>query len=293
MSVQAIAWVLEASESSGAHRCVLIAIANHIDASSAEGWAFVDQLLAEANCSEKTYRRAVDGLVAAGELEVAVQAGGSARMRDAYRPNLFHLPQFAKTLANKRPSQADHPWPSQADQASPGHPDHPRPARPDHPSPPHDDHPRPSHDDQALVEEPSLEPSVEPSPAPSTPTDAGQGREGVDQQALFGRTVADAIDVLARRSLEEQPAGLVRTPSAWLRAKAARLLDEHRERAERVLALRPDATATQLADHLAGVRRLDLPAAPPPPDPDDDAEPMSLGDALASARAAVRNRGAA
>lgn len=91
MSVQAIAWVLERSEARGAHRCVLVSIANHVTPEGS-GWVHVRRVCAEARCSPGTYARAVQEAVERGELVREVHAGGSVRMHDAHRPNLFTFP---------------------------------------------------------------------------------------------------------------------------------------------------------------------------------------------------------
>jgi hypothetical protein len=51
--------------------------------------------MSEANCSHDSYRRAVQQAVEAGELVREVHAGGSLRMHDAHRPNLFTCPGVA------------------------------------------------------------------------------------------------------------------------------------------------------------------------------------------------------
>lgn len=91
MSVQAISWVLEHSESTGTARCVLMSIANHLDPDG-EGWVHVERVCREARCSEDSYRRAVKWAIDHGELEREVRAGGSARTPDVRRPNLFRFP---------------------------------------------------------------------------------------------------------------------------------------------------------------------------------------------------------
>ena len=98
MSVQAIAWVLEQSEARGAHRCVLISIANHVTPEGS-GWVHVRRVCAEARCSPGTYARAVEEAIGRGELIREVHAGGSARMHDAHRPNLFTFPALAGDAA--------------------------------------------------------------------------------------------------------------------------------------------------------------------------------------------------
>jgi hypothetical protein len=94
VSVQAIAWVLDHSQSRGSARCVLISIANHVGPDGT-GWVHVRRVMSEANCSHDSYRRAVQQAVEAGELVREVHAGGSLRMHDAHRPNLFTFPGVA------------------------------------------------------------------------------------------------------------------------------------------------------------------------------------------------------
>lgn len=90
MSVQALAWVLKHSKSQGATRCVLFAIANHVGADG-EGWAYVKQVMEEANCSQDTYSRAVQWAVDNGELERVVNKGNAMKAAANRRPNHFRL----------------------------------------------------------------------------------------------------------------------------------------------------------------------------------------------------------
>jgi len=89
-----MAWVLEHSQARGSARCVLISIANHVGPDGT-GWVHVRRVCAEANCSHGTYARAVQEAEARGELRREVHGGGSARMHDAHRPNLWTFPALA------------------------------------------------------------------------------------------------------------------------------------------------------------------------------------------------------
>lgn len=92
MSVQAIAWVLEHSASTGNERCVLIAIANHIGPDG-EGWAYKDRVLAESGrMTEKVYRRHVNALIIRGELLRREHAGGQYDTHSRHRPNAWAIP---------------------------------------------------------------------------------------------------------------------------------------------------------------------------------------------------------
>jgi hypothetical protein len=94
VSVQAIAWVLTNSQAKGAARCVLLSIANHVDPDGS-GWVHVRRVLSEANCSLDSYRRAVQEAEDRNEIVRQTHAGGSIRMHDAHRPNLFVFPALA------------------------------------------------------------------------------------------------------------------------------------------------------------------------------------------------------
>jgi hypothetical protein len=74
MSIQAVAWVLEESESTNADRLVLIAIANHIGAT---GWAWpcIPTIAHEAGVGRATVYRSIDALEELGELAVRRRPG--------------------------------------------------------------------------------------------------------------------------------------------------------------------------------------------------------------------------
>ena len=99
MSVQAIAWVLDHSQSRGAARCVLISIANHVGPDGV-GWVHVRRVCAEANCSHDTYSRSVREAEDRGELRRRPYEGGGARMHDRHRPNLFTFPALVDDTAD-------------------------------------------------------------------------------------------------------------------------------------------------------------------------------------------------
>lgn len=76
MSIQAVAWVLEQSESCYSDRLVMIAIANHIGPT---GWAWpsIEAIAHEARVDRSTVFRAIDTLVDIGELSVKKRPGKS------------------------------------------------------------------------------------------------------------------------------------------------------------------------------------------------------------------------
>lgn len=79
MSIQAMVWVLDHSESTLADRLVLLAIANHCDALGRNAWPSIDHIAAEARVHPATASRAVAALEALGELTVDRRVGRSSR----------------------------------------------------------------------------------------------------------------------------------------------------------------------------------------------------------------------
>jgi len=89
LSVKAITWVWEHSESSGTARMVLLAIADAADHHGANAWPSQPTLAAMCRISVRTVIRAVAELEQLGELEV-IQHGGPAYREDR-RPNRYRL----------------------------------------------------------------------------------------------------------------------------------------------------------------------------------------------------------
>lgn len=96
MTIQSIVWVLEHSESTGADRCVLIALANRFDRDEPwRCWPSVERIAREANVSERTVQRCLGNLEAMGELIVYRNEGGPTNVRKDRRPNLYVLPKLS------------------------------------------------------------------------------------------------------------------------------------------------------------------------------------------------------
>lgn len=100
MSIQAITWVLEHSESTGTTRNVMIAIANHISPDGV-GWAYRKRIIKDARCSMDSYRRAVTWLEEHGELEREIKQGAALKAFVGYRPNEFSIPALVAAAAEK------------------------------------------------------------------------------------------------------------------------------------------------------------------------------------------------
>lgn len=128
MSVQAISWVLDYSQSSGTVRCVLISIANHVNPDGT-GWVYVERILKEANCSLKSYHRAVQWALDNGELERSAHEGGFETTHSRHRPNLFRFPKVASEV-DKMAAAAG--WGSQDDDEGDGQIDYPPPSQSDY-----------------------------------------------------------------------------------------------------------------------------------------------------------------
>lgn len=77
MSVQAIASVLAHSRSQGAARIVAFVLANHANSTTGLAWPGMTLLMAEANLSERSVRRALAELVDLGEIADAGEVHGA------------------------------------------------------------------------------------------------------------------------------------------------------------------------------------------------------------------------
>lgn len=97
MSVQAMSWVLDHSESTLAARLVLLSIANHADSEGRNAFPSQATIGREARVSERTVRRCVDELVAIGELAVKHHRGMFGR---GGRTNYYEMPAFQATLGS-------------------------------------------------------------------------------------------------------------------------------------------------------------------------------------------------
>jgi hypothetical protein len=87
MSVQALSWVLDNSESEHAARLVLISIANHCDKFGQNAWPTIATIGSEARLCEREVRQSLRELEALGEL-LTINAAGPRRS------NLYALPKM-------------------------------------------------------------------------------------------------------------------------------------------------------------------------------------------------------
>lgn len=77
MSIQAVGWVFDFSESTLADRLVLLAIANHCDARGYNSYPSIDHIAGEARVARSTVYRSIDALEELGELVVCRRPGRS------------------------------------------------------------------------------------------------------------------------------------------------------------------------------------------------------------------------
>ena len=92
MSVQAISWVLDHSESRLGARCVLLSIANHAGPFGTGSWPSVKTIAREAKLSEREVQYAKAELKRIGELAEQIGAGPKG-------VNLYSLPKMGANFA--------------------------------------------------------------------------------------------------------------------------------------------------------------------------------------------------
>jgi hypothetical protein len=100
VSIQAVSWVLDSSESKHSARLVLISIANHCDKIGGESFPGIRGIAEEAGLDPSTVQESIKELVDLGEL--SVESGASR-----YRTNVYKLPKMplcgksVRSLKNK------------------------------------------------------------------------------------------------------------------------------------------------------------------------------------------------
>lgn len=114
MSVEALSIVLHHSRATGTAKLVLLGIANH--AGDGGAWPSVATLARYANVHERNIQRAIDQLVALGELARHVQDGGLSHMKDHHRPNRYEVLVTCPATCDRTSSHRIRPLPTaQAD----------------------------------------------------------------------------------------------------------------------------------------------------------------------------------
>jgi hypothetical protein len=98
VSIQAIAWVLEHSESELADRLVLLAVANHADAQGRNAWPSAEQIAKEARVHRATVFRSLTRLVEMGELVATARRLG--------KPSIYQLPMGSQDATGQGSQRA-------------------------------------------------------------------------------------------------------------------------------------------------------------------------------------------
>lgn len=123
MSIQALSWVLEHSESSGYARCVMFSIANHADREGTNAYPSLETIARESKCSPATVKRMLVQLRdTLGELDW-IRGIGASKTNYYWLPKMRLLlkvaarPEIAQVephqMAQKRPkssSQSGKKW---------------------------------------------------------------------------------------------------------------------------------------------------------------------------------------
>jgi hypothetical protein len=99
MSWQATGWVWEHSRAEGTARLVLLAIAWHANPDGEDAWPSQATLAAKCRVSVRTVRRALDDLVAIGEVQVLAYSGPVAEGRSGRRTHRYRLTMVAADLS--------------------------------------------------------------------------------------------------------------------------------------------------------------------------------------------------
>jgi hypothetical protein len=100
MSVKVMTWVWEHSESEGTARLVALAIADHADDAGRNAFPGQQRLANKCRISVRTVRRAIDEVVALGELAVDAYEGQLSKTGEGRRTHRYSFPKFAAMLSS-------------------------------------------------------------------------------------------------------------------------------------------------------------------------------------------------
>jgi hypothetical protein len=102
MSVKAMSWVWDHSEADGNARLVLLAIADNAHDDGRDAYPGQQEIARKCRLSVRTVRRAIEELVALGELEIARHAGVASRSGEGRRTHRYTLSKLADNLTANR-----------------------------------------------------------------------------------------------------------------------------------------------------------------------------------------------
>lgn len=109
MSVESIAIVLHHSKAKGTDKLVLLGIANHEGDGGA--WPAVATLARYAGVDERTVQRSLKRLESAGELSIAIQAGGPSGIPAWRRPNRYEVALACPATCDRTRNHRNKPLP--------------------------------------------------------------------------------------------------------------------------------------------------------------------------------------
>ena len=116
MSIQAVAWVLDHSQSKLGDRCVLIALANHADKYGFGARPGIKLLAAEANIHERTVPRCLENLIRIGEIEFTGEyANERGRPTKVWRIAKMPIPGNMPGYSDDETEPAKHSFYNRAD----------------------------------------------------------------------------------------------------------------------------------------------------------------------------------
>jgi hypothetical protein len=95
MSVEAMSWALD-QPVSGTKKVVLIGIASHADKFGDNAWPSISTLAGYAYVSDRAVQSAISDLIEAGFVVRSLNDGGSKKVPDHLRPNLYRLNMTSK-----------------------------------------------------------------------------------------------------------------------------------------------------------------------------------------------------
>lgn len=108
MSIEAMSWALE-QPVSGTKKVVLIGISSHADKFGGNAWPSVSTLAGYAYVSNRAVQQAIAELETDGYLFREFNEGGSKKLPDHLRPNLYTLHLEAKPVPQKKGRSQLHP----------------------------------------------------------------------------------------------------------------------------------------------------------------------------------------
>lgn len=104
MSVEVMSWVWQHSQAQGTDRLVLLCIADSADSDGTNSWPGIDRIAERCKVDPRTVQRSISKLIAMGELDRQIQAGGNHKTRPDHRPNRYTVLMDGAASASPRGS---------------------------------------------------------------------------------------------------------------------------------------------------------------------------------------------